>query len=194
VPVAPEVTPTDVPVGPQQTEAEPEAQPEPPVEEKVEAPVVPQAEPLTMAQPPKPIETPPEKPKEKKPMQKHASLPTAPSAAEHRDVRAAAPMPGANSQNSNAVPTWRSQLVARLERYKRYPSDAHGDQGTATLGFSVDRSGGVHNARIVRSSGSGALDRETLALIGRAAPMPPPPPEAVGAQIAIVAPIRYNTR
>jgi len=46
----------------------------------------------------------------------------------------------------------------------------------------------------VRSSGSGLLDRETLALIERAQPMPPPPPEMAGSQIAVVVPIRYNIR
>ncbi|MGZ9006313.1 MAG: energy transducer TonB family protein, partial [Burkholderiales bacterium] len=55
-----------------------------------------------------------------------------------------------------------------------------------------DRSGGVHNARIAKSSGSSALDRETLALATRAQPLPPPPAELSGAQIPISVPLRYN--
>jgi protein TonB len=62
------------------------------------------------------------------------------------------------------------------------------------LAFSIDRNGGVHNARIVRSSGSSVLDSETLALIARAQPLPAPPPELAGTEIAIVVPIRYNIR
>ena len=87
-------------------------------------------------------------------------------------------------------------LVMALERAKRYPSEARsrGDSGVAQLAFSVDRSGGIHNARIVRSSGSSVLDAETLALAQRASPLPPPPPEAGGSQIAIVVPIRYSIR
>ena len=105
-------------------------------------------------------------------------------------------MPGASSRNSDAVPNWKSQLVARLERYKRYPSEAQsrGEHGVAQLAFNVDRSGGVHNARIVHSSGSSILDRETLTLVERAQPLPPPPPEVTGSQIPIVVPIRYNAR
>ena len=105
-------------------------------------------------------------------------------------------MPGASSRNSDAVPNWKSQLVARLERYKRYPSEAQsrGEYGVAQLAFSVDRSGGVHNARITRSSGSSLLDQATLALIARAAPLPPPPPEITGSQIPISVPIRYDIR
>jgi protein TonB len=189
VAVSPNITPNKLPPGPQQQEAEPEPEPEKPVE-KVDLPPDPKAEPLAVLPPPKPVE----KPKEKKPKQKHASLPSAPSTAEQKADRAAAPMPGASSRNSDAVPNWKTQLVARLERYKRYPSEARGEHGVAQLAFSVDRSGGVHDARITRSSGSGILDHEALALVQRAAPLPPPPPEMPGARIPIVVPIRYNAR
>ena len=189
--VSPNVTPNESPPGPEQSEAQPEPEPEQPVE-KLDLPLERQAEPLAVAPPPKPIE----KPKGNKPKQKHASLSSAPSRADQKAERAAAPMPGASSRNSDAVPNWKSQLVARLERYKRYPSEAQsrGENGVAQLAFSVDRSGGVHNARIVRSSGSSILDRETLTLAERAQPLPPPPPEITGSQIPIVVPIRYNAR
>jgi protein TonB len=193
LPVAPDIKPTELPPGPQQTQAQPEPEPAKPVEKTVDLPPEPQAEPqLAVMPPPKPIE----KPAEKKLQQKHASVASAPSTAENKAERAAAPMPGASSHNPDAVPNWKSQLVARLERYKRYPSEAQsrGEQGVAQLAFSVDRSGGVHHARIVRSSGSSLLDAATLALVERAAPLPPPPPEISGAQIAIVVPIRYNMR
>jgi protein TonB len=197
VPVAPNIKPTEAPPGPEQTEAQPqpeEVKPvEKPIEKKVELPVEPQAEPQLAVMPPlKPIE----KRVEKKHRQKQASLSSAPSPAERKAERAAAPTPGASSRNPDAVPNWKSQLVARLERYKRYPSEAQsrGEQGVAQLAFSVDRSGGVHHARIVRSSGSSLLDEATLALVERAAPLPAPPPEISGAQIAISVPIRYNMR
>ena len=190
LPVAPAIVPTQLPPGPQQSETQPEPEPVKPVE-TVELPVAPQAE-LQLSPPPKPIE----KPKDKTPKPKHASLASAPSTTEHKADRAAAPMPGAASRNSFALPGWKSQLVARLERYKRYPAEAQsrGEHGVAQLAFSVDRGGRVHNARILRSSGSRLLDAATLALLQRAQPLPPPPPEIGGAQIAIVVPIRYNFR
>jgi protein TonB len=188
--VAPRATPNELPPGPQQTEAQPEPQPEKPLE-KVELPPDPKAEPLVAVQPPKPIE----KPKEKKLKREHrADLTSAPTPADTPSERAAAPAFGRSS--GNAVPNWKSMLVAQLERNKRYPSDAQsrGEQGVAQLAFSVDRSGRVHNARISRSSGSSTLDAATLAMVERAQPLPPPPPEMSGAQIAIVVPIRYNIR
>jgi protein TonB len=189
VAVSPNIT-TDVAPGPLQQEAQPEPEPEKPIE-KIELPPDPQAEPaVAVTPPPKPIE----KPKEKKPKQKHASLASAPTRADQQADRPAAPMPGLSSRNSDALPNWKTQLVAKLERAKRYPSEARGDQGTAQLAFSVDRQGGVHNARVTRSSGSSVLDHEALALVQRAQPLPPPPPEVQGAQIPIIVPIRYNAR
>ncbi len=177
--VAPEIVPTDMPVGPQQVETPPEVEPPPPPPPKE-----------VSVEPPKPPE-PPKKPERKK----LAKLTTAPTPAEHRAPVAATPVAGA-SGNSNALPNWKSLLVATLERNKRYPSEARsrGEQGIAQLAFSVDRNGGVHNAHIVRSSGSSILDGETLALAQRASPLPPPPPEMPGASINIVVPIRYNMR
>jgi protein TonB len=86
--------------------------------------------------------------------------------------------------------------VARLERYKRYPAaaQASGASGVVQLAFSVDRSGRVHHARIAQSSGSRLLDEATLALIERAQPLPPPPSELRGAEIAVMVPIRYSMR
>ena len=220
VAAAPEAPVSEAAPGPQQTSSPPEPQPEP-QPEKTETPDQPtvtttvapmpeppveKTEPPPMPQPPlpqvqavlpdvvMPPPRPPEKIKERKHQHRLADLNSAPTRTERRATHAMAPAPGAASNDPNALPNWKSALVARLERYKRYPSEAEarGEHGVAQLAFSVDRGGNVHNARIVRSSGSSALDRATLALIERAQPLPPPPPEIHGAQIAIVVPIRYN--
>ncbi len=191
VAVAPEIVPNELP--PDQVAAraeEPEPEPEKPVEKlELQPPEAPKPEVALPPPPPKKVEKPKENPKKK-------SIARAPSSADQRADIAAAPIPGASSRDANAMPNWKSQLVARLERYKRYPSEAQsrGEGGVAQLAFSIDRGGGVHNARIVRSSGSSLLDRETLALVERAQPLPPPPAEMGGSQVAIVVPIRYNMR
>jgi periplasmic protein TonB len=188
VPVAAQTQPNELPPDVVESNI---AEPEPePLQEKplIEVPQQQNAE-LPVMPPPKPVEKPKQKPK-----QRHASVASAPSTAEQKADRAAGPAPGASSRNPSALPNWKSALVAQLERHKRYPSDANGASGVSQLAFSVDRRGGVHNARIVRSSGSSALDHATLALIGRAQPLPPPPPEIQGAQIAITVPIHYSMR
>jgi protein TonB len=192
--VAPDTQPNELPPGPQQADAKPEPEPDPvkPVE-KLDLPPQPKAElPMAVTPPPMPLQ----KLMEEKPRQQHASLPSARSTAENKAERAAAPAPGAASRNPYAMLNWKSQLVAQLERSKRYPSEARvrGEQGVAQLAFSIDRHGGVHHARIAHSSGFSLLDEATLALGGGAGPLPPPPPELDGEEIAIVVPIRYNIR
>src|SRR5471032_2561150 len=190
VAVSPETTPNELPPGPQQMQAKAEPQPDKPVE-KVGVPVqVNAVSLLSVVPPPKVLE----KPKDKTPKQKHASLASAPSPADQKADRAAAPMPGASSRDSNALPNWKSQLVAQIERHKRYPDEAHGDRGVAQVAFGVDRSGGVHHPRVVASSGSGVLDRDAIAWLERSQPLPPPQPEMSGAMISITVPLRYNYR
>ena len=225
VAAAPEAPASEAAPGPQQTQSPPEPQPEPEPEktEKPDQPTVTAAvtpaparpvekvEPPPMLLPPLPslpqaqtvledVVMPPPRPAEKIKEHKHrqrlADLNSAPTRTERQAAHAMAPAPGAAAHNPNALPNWKSALVAKLERYKRYPSEAEsrGEHGVAQLAFSVDRGGNVHNARIVHSSGSSALDRATLTLIERAQPLPPPPAEIHGSQIAIVVPIRYNLR
>jgi len=104
-----------------------------------------------------------------------------------------APQP---SRARMAVPTWKTQIVAILERNKRYPPGARArrEQGVAQLAFSIDRQGHVLSSRIVTSSGSSALDEETLALVQRSQPFPAPPPELADAEISFTVPVRYNIR
>jgi periplasmic protein TonB len=80
------------------------------------------------------------------------------------------------------VATWRSQLMTILEHNKRYAAAARArdEQGLTQFAFSIDGDGHLLSHRIVKSSGSAALDAETLALLERAQPYPPPPPELAG--------------
>ena len=125
----------------EETKVEPEPVPEkPPEKVEVKPDNAPQPD-LEVLPPPKPVE----KPKEKKEKPKHrtASLAAAPSSAEHRADRAAAPSAGANSNNPNAVPNWKSQLVSQLERHKRYPSEAQsrGEAGVVHVDAERDHLG-----------------------------------------------------
>lgn len=117
-----------------------------------------------------------------------AAAPAAPPAA------AATPLPAAAApSNSNAVPSWQGALLAKLERLKRYPSAAQfrRQQGVAYVRVSMDRRGNVVSATIDKSSGVDALDAETVALIHRAAPLPPPPPEVAGDPVVLVVPVQF---
>ena len=194
VAAAPEVVPNDMPpdqVAARQEEPEPEPEPPKPTEKVDLPPPEAKAEVALPPPPPKVVE----KPKEKKPDKKKI-VARAPSAAPQRSDRAAAPLPGASSRDSNAMPNWISDVAAKIGRNKRYPEEARsrGETGLVQVSFRVDRSGGVHNARVVRSSGSSVLDRDALASLERSQPLPSPPRDISDAKLNLDLPLRYTLR
>jgi periplasmic protein TonB len=99
--------------------------------------------------------------------------------------------------NPAAILAWRTQISTLLERNKRYPESAASrrEHGVAQVFFSLDQQGHVLDSRILRSAGAPALDAEALALISRAQPFPPPPPEAyTNGRINLTVPIRFNLK
>ena len=104
--------------------------------------------------------------------------------------------PVASKATPKSITRWESTLAAHIDRFKRYPSEArtHGEQGVATVVFTMDRDGHVLTSRIAQSSGSPALDQETLQMIARAQPMPKPPSEMQGMELSLSVPVRFNIR
>lgn len=101
----------------------------------------------------------------------------------------AAPTSGASSSMSPA--TWRSALMAHLNRHKRLP--AGGGRGTSQVVFTIDRAGRVLSARLFGSSGQATVDQEAVALAHRASPVPPPPPDVGGGgNVTLVVPVRVS--
>ncbi|MFT4118243.1 TonB family protein [Bradyrhizobium sp.] len=221
VPVAPETPPQDVALGPQMEMSQvttPSEQEDKPVEQekpevevmpetKVEIPPLPEKEKseVTLAPPTpapqesqdKPKEKPrkPDKPKDarKKPSQRSARSAPATAAPQALDVQHAptnaAAMAGMSSSSSPA--TWRSTIMALLNRHKRVPSG--GGRGTSTVAFVIDRSGRVLSARLARSSGYAALDEEAVALARRISPLPAPPANVGGgSSILLDVPVSFG--
>ena len=79
---------------------------------------------------------------------------------------------------------------------KRYPSEARaqGEHGIARVAFTIDREGRLLTSRILQSSGSAALDQETLEVLLRAQPLPKPPGETKGRELSLVLPARFRIR
>lgn len=92
----------------------------------------------------------------------------------------------------NARDNWEGRVLARLERFKRYPAAARSRraQGVVTIRFRLDRQGQVLSSSIARSSGSKILDAEALATLARADPLPPIPADRPD-QIELLVPIEF---
>lgn len=82
---------------------------------------------------------------------------------------------GGQSLGAAAAPdtdAYAAEVLAWIERHKRHPGGA---RGVVTVSFQLDRRGGVHRLRLVRSSGVRALDRSALDQITATQPFPRPP-------------------
>ncbi len=199
--VAPESEHLDVAPGPEMVEAQPKQEPEPKPEEKTPAPELPQkAESEVVLPPPAPEKKEEEKPQpqpqkavqQRKDLQKHYAPQTtaAPKLNLKKAAQPAATVSGTTADSVLANANWRGAVVAHLNRFKRFPGGASG--GTAVVAFSIDPGGRVTSARLVRSSGSSALDADAVAMIWRASPVPAPPASVSrGAGISLSVPVRY---
>ena len=202
---APSAKSPDIAPGPEMQQAE-AAEPPPPPQQQVKQPEQvpptppqhtaavaappepkPQAKPEPQAKPPepaKPVKKPPRK-------QAEAAAPhTSAPPASDRVGRAAVATAGEVA--AAALPSYRDRLAAHLQRYKRYPAEANGANGTAMLSFTVGRHGQVLRASLAHSSGSSALDSETLAMIRRAQPLPAFPPEMPQGSLSFTVPVRFS--
>jgi periplasmic protein TonB len=177
-PAVPATVQNDVTPGPPQDESEPT-----PRQEEAKPPE-PESE-IALPEPPKP-----EPPREER-------VATATPSVEVPPSLPAPPTAGAAVQPvPRTVIRWESALASHIERFKRYPAAAraHDEQGTVTIAFTLDRAGHVMSSHVLRSSGSQALDDETLAMLQRAQPLPPPPAEIPSKDLSFVVPVRFNIR
>lgn len=71
--------------------------------------------------------------------------------------------------------TWQKELLAHLDKHKRYPPDRNQKAAQIVLSLDLDRMGRVVSANVIESSGDDAFDAAALAMVQRASPVPPPP-------------------
>ena len=112
--------------------------------------------------------------------------------------RAAAAQQTATTKRTPAVSPekWQSQVKAHLNRNKRYPDGARRQrqEGIPQLQFTIDASGYVLSARIVRSSGIPILDQAAIDMINRASPVPAPPASVAQSRLTLTVPVNFNLK
>jgi periplasmic protein TonB len=184
----PDTPPPPIPLPPQtntQAPVAPDVLPAPQAEVQMSPPPPPpppkvEEKPVDKRQPPKPVKHEPKPRKEIK--STRTNLP--------RSETSAAPRAG---YNGAAVSSWKSEIVERINSVKEYPSGASAE-GTATVSFSVDRSGRVLGSRLSGSSGSSVLDHAAVETLYRANPLPAPPPDVPGNRFSFTVPLHFSTR
>lgn len=109
------------------------------------------------------------------------------------DVAAAPQIGKLNEQHQQQSISWKSQLVNHLEQRKRYPPQAKSrrQQGVPWVRFTIDRQGNVTTATLHRTSGVSSLDREVVALVKRAQPLPIPPEHITDNALTMTLPVAF---
>lgn len=161
--------------------AEPEV-----AEETPDTPPVPQAEALK-------VEKPVKKPKPQKPQVKRQVNVVPDAKPSDSAAPATASSSGIGQGRSSVDSNYLGLVAALLAKHKRFPSEASasGSTGVTTVSFAIDAGGNFLHAQLVQSSGVPSLDAETLDLVRRASPFPPPPS---GRETSFTVPVNFSLK
>jgi len=105
-----------------------------------------------------------------------------------------APALGTGASERRLRATWQKELIAHLDRHKRYPSDRVQKSAEIVVGFVLDRMGHVLSMRIVRGSGDAAFDEAALAMVRRSDPVPQPPPTVADEGLNFTLPVIFKIK
>jgi TonB family protein len=108
--------------------------------------------------------------------------------------RSLAPAIGTGAAAHRVRATWQNELIAHLDRHKRYPSDRTTKEAEILVGFVLDRVGHVLSANIVKGSGDAAFDQAALSMLHRSDPVPAPPPLVANEGLNFTLPVVFKVK
>lgn len=142
---------------------------------------------------PKPVEQPAEKSSKEVAMRVSQGVATTGPLANRSD---ATTRQGGGKIVGKAKPDYITKLRMWLEQHKTYPKKAkrRRQQGVVMLAFSMRRDGSVMESSIRQGSGVKSLDKETIAMLKRAQPLPKFPDEMDGDVLKLVVPVEFSLK
>ncbi len=172
---------------------EPDPLPKAPVVEKAEV-ALPKPKPKPKIR--KPVEKRIEKPVPPAPMTKPLPQTQAPDTTARPAAPAKASPDLGEAASNKARITYEGMLQAHLKRFQRYPQEARRrhQEGTAYVRIKITRDGALILHNLERTSGFEKLDREVLAMMERAVPMPAFLADMKEKSREFVVPVIFNLR
>ena len=116
------------------------------------------------------------------------------SEAIQRGPRSVAPAQGIGESARRVRATWQKELIAHLDRHKRYPAERSQKSAEILISFALDRTGHVLSASIVKGSGDRAFDEAALAMVRGSDPVPPPPPLVADEGLNFTLPVIFRVK
>lgn len=108
--------------------------------------------------------------------------------------RSVAPVIGTGESVRRARVTWQKELVAHLDKHKRYPKERHQKSAAIQVRFTLDRMGHVLATEIEKGSGDAAFDEAALAMVRRSDPVPMPPPVIADEGLTFTLPVIFRVK
>jgi TonB family protein len=109
-------------------------------------------------------------------------------------ARSVAPAQGTGASAQRLRATWQKELIAHLDRHKRYPADRSQKSAEIVVSFVLDRMGHVLSTGIVKGSGDAVFDEAALAMVRRSDPVPQPPPAVADDGLNFTLPVIFKVK
>ena len=108
--------------------------------------------------------------------------------------RSVAPAQGTGESARRMRVTWQKELIAHLNKHKRYPAERSQMSAEILVSFALDRMGHVLSASIVKGSGDAAFDQAALTMVRKSDPVPPPPPAVADEGLNFTLPVIFRVK
>src|SRR5713226_5838254 len=116
------------------------------------------------------------------------------SEAIQKGPRSISPSQGTGETARRARVTWQKELIAHLDKHKRYPAERSQKSAEIVVSFALDRMGHVLSTSIVKGSGDTAFDEAALAMVRRSDPVPQPPPLVADEGLNFTLPVIFRVK
>jgi TonB family protein len=110
------------------------------------------------------------------------------------DPRSATPAQGTGATAQRIRATWQKELMAHLDKHKRYPAERVLKGAEILVGFVLDRMGHVLSTSILKGSGDPAFDAAALDMVRRSDPVPQPPPLIADEGLNFTLPVIFKVK
>ena len=102
-----------------------------------------------------------------------------------------APAQGSGDSARRVRATWQKELMAHLDKHKRYPGSAQ-KSAEIVVGFVLDRMGHVLSNPASSRDRRLAFDEAALSMVKRSDPVPPPPPLVADEGLSFTLPVIFH--
>lgn len=108
--------------------------------------------------------------------------------------KSVAPAQGTGQAAQRQRVTWQKELIAHLDKNKRYPAERSQRNAEIIVRFTLDRVGHVQEVSIVKGSGDAAFDAAALTMVRKSDPVPAPPPLVADEGLSFTLPVIFRVK